>query len=84
MLLWDQISHYFFTVRQIRIQNEAMKKQSMILLTEAAGDPKLMMALHEVEQLTQELETQKQKYQQEVVTQQGIEQLPSCCVMIAK
>ncbi|XP_022344329.2 shootin-1-like isoform X1 [Crassostrea virginica] len=51
---------------EIRIQNEAMKKQSMILLTEAAGDPKLMMALHEVEQLTQELETQKQKYQQEI------------------
>lgn len=51
---------------QIRIQNEAMKKQSMILLTEAASDPKLMLALHEVEQLTQELETQKQKYELEV------------------
>ncbi|XP_052706360.1 shootin-1-like isoform X4 [Crassostrea angulata] len=51
---------------EIRIQNEAMKKQSMILLTEAASDPKLMLALHEVEQLTQELETQKQKYEQEI------------------
>lgn len=44
-----------------------MKKQSMILLTEAASDPKLMMALAEVEQLTQEIETQKQKYEQEVL-----------------
>ncbi|XP_065924706.1 shootin-1 isoform X2 [Magallana gigas] len=51
---------------EIRIQNEAMKKQSMILLTEVASDPKLMLALHEVEQLTQELETQKQKYEQEI------------------
>ncbi|XP_048745454.1 shootin-1-like isoform X2 [Ostrea edulis] len=51
---------------EIRIQNEAMKKQSMILLTEAASDPKLMMALAEVEQLTQEIETQKQKYEQEI------------------
>ncbi|XP_061171043.1 shootin-1-like isoform X2 [Saccostrea echinata] len=51
---------------EIRIQNEAMKKQSMILLTEAASDPKLMMALAEVEQLTQDLETQKQKYEQEI------------------
>ncbi|XP_062602701.1 shootin-1-like [Saccostrea cucullata] len=51
---------------EIRIQNEAMKKQSMILLTEAASDPKLMMALAEVEQLTQDIETQKQKYEQEI------------------
>lgn len=48
-----------------------MKKQSMILLTEAASDPKLMLALHEVEQLTQELETQKQKYEQEVQLSYG-------------
>lgn len=59
-------SIFDFVLSQIRIQNEAMKKQSMILLTEAASDPKLMLALHEVEQLTQELETQKQKYEQEV------------------
>lgn len=59
-------SIFDFILSQIRIQNEAMKKQSMILLTEAASDPKLMLALHEVEQLTQELETQKQKYEQEV------------------
>lgn len=59
-------SIFNFVLSQIRIQNEAMKKQSMILLTEAASDPKLMLALHEVEQLTQELETQKQKYEQEV------------------
>lgn len=64
-------SIFDFVLSQIRIQNEAMKKQSMILLTEAASDPKLMLALHEVEQLTQELETQKQKYEQEVQLSYG-------------
>ena len=51
---------------QIRIQNEAIKKQSTILLSSAAANPQLMMALNNVENLTTQLEEQKMQYEAQV------------------
>ncbi|KAK3095520.1 hypothetical protein FSP39_015595 [Pinctada imbricata] len=51
---------------EIRIQNEAIKKQSTILLSSAASNPQLMMALNDIESLTTQLEEQKLKYETQI------------------
>ncbi|KAJ8317557.1 hypothetical protein KUTeg_005461 [Tegillarca granosa] len=51
---------------KIKIQNEAIKKQSTILMSNAANNMQLVMALNEVESLTTQLKEEKQKYEKEI------------------
>lgn len=51
---------------QMHVDREAMARQSAVLMTSAASDQRLMEALMKVEDLTRELESQKQSHQEEV------------------
>jgi len=51
---------------QIRIQNEAMKKQSAIFLTNSMPSQQFQDALMQVEKLTSQLQEQKQEAQKQV------------------
>ena len=47
-------------------ERDAMKRQSTVLMTAATGDAKLMLALLEVENLTRQLETEREEHRDKV------------------